>query len=122
MLNILNVVIGDGDGNFRPDDDILTQEAVKMCVKALGYQDNYINAFGGYPNGYMVIASTQGVTKGLNLKTDEYLTKKDAVVLCYNMLKAPMMVASGYDAETKSTQYVIDKNSTLGKQLGYIAE
>ena len=50
------IINGYGDGNYGPEDLVTYEQAVKMIVSALGY-DLAANAKGGYPTGYLAIAS-----------------------------------------------------------------
>lgn len=36
----IGIISGDGDGKFRPEDDVKYEEAIKMIVCAMGYADD----------------------------------------------------------------------------------
>ncbi len=68
----LGIVNGMGDGNFAPDDLLTYEQALKMLVCALGYDDiNVATRYGGitengklkYPEAYINVAIQIGLTK-----------------------------------------------------------
>ena len=67
------IVHGGENAKFEPDAVISYSEAVVMLVNALGYYD-YAIAQGGYPNGFMNIASNVGITKGVSAGEKTRLT------------------------------------------------
>lgn len=74
ILSALNIMNGDGDGNYRPNDTIVRSEVTKMVIHALGLEDAASSAQGisKYPdvptdhwaNGYINIATSQGIVVG----------------------------------------------------------
>ena len=84
-------LISSGD-TFRPDDPIKLQEALKVAISALNL-DIYADRKGGYPSGYNVIAEEVDLTD--NIKSTEYLTHSDMIILIYNLLNAnPLTITS----------------------------
>ena len=81
----LGIIQGDGDGLFRPDDNILFEEAVKMIVAAAGLKDE-AEEKGGWPEGYVKVANFYNLlTK--NIKNyGEYVTRADVVTTIYNAI------------------------------------
>ena len=75
-----------------PDDQIMTQAAVKILVSALGYR-NYAEANGGFPVGYMRVANRLDLYDNIN--TDEKLNYVPMVNLIYNALLANTYEISG---------------------------
>lgn len=108
----MGIIAGDGNGLFRPEDSVKYEEAVKIMVAALGYQPNYVMAKGGWPTGYLVIASEAGVTKGLNGTAGQDAFRGIVARLAYNALNAPMMVQDGYNSDG-TFQYVTKKDAQL---------
>lgn len=56
----LSFMSGDENNNFMPDDYIMYQDALVVLLKVLGY-GVYAEYEGGYPNGYLAIASQNGL-------------------------------------------------------------
>ena len=110
----MGIISGDGNGLFRPEDSVKYEEAVKIMVAALGYQNNYVLAKGGWPTGYLVIASEAGVTKGITAGAGQDAYRGIVARLAYNSIDAPMMVSDGYNSDG-TYQYKAKED----KQLGY---
>ena len=108
----MGVISGDGDGTFRPNDQVKYEEAVKMIVAALGYNREYVMKQGGWPTGYLVIAAQTEVSKGLSVTAGEPAYRGVVAKLVYQALTAPMMVLSTYDDDGKAT-YKPDASKTL---------
>ena len=68
------IINGYGDGTFGPEDPIKEEQAVKMVVAALGYNDDAV-AKGGYPMGYIQIGNEKYISRGLNVHTGEEATR-----------------------------------------------
>ncbi|MBE7022394.1 MAG: S-layer homology domain-containing protein [Ruminococcaceae bacterium] len=95
------IVNGKGEGKFDPDAPVTYQEAVKMIVCALGFGP-LAEKRGGYPTGYMVIASNYEITDGVAMTpATANATRAGVAQLVYNAFDAPLMeeafVMSYYD-------------------------
>lgn len=88
-LSGMGIVAG-YNNEFRPDDYITYNEAVKMAVSAAGYE-TMANWYGGYPMGYLRIADEAGITDGLKIADRNVLTKADSAAIIFNMLSAPLI-------------------------------
>ncbi|MBO4897908.1 MAG: S-layer homology domain-containing protein [Clostridia bacterium] len=84
------IIVGMGDGTFRPEDQVTYEQIVKMIVAALGYTP-LANAQGGYPTGYLVVASRKGITKGATGSAGEPAPRSTVARLLYNALEVPTM-------------------------------
>ncbi len=75
-------ISGDGNSLFRPDDDITINEAVKIMISIMGY-DTMAQYQGGYPDGYLAIAGSLGITD--NVITDNgYINRGNVMKLLIN--------------------------------------
>ena len=92
------MVIGDDVGTFRPDDNVLFQEAVTIMVRALGYEPR-ATASGSYPTGYMVTASSIQLLKGINVGGAEPAKRGDIAQLVFNALTINMMEQTGFGSD-----------------------
>jgi hypothetical protein len=73
-LNALDIMVGDGEGNFRPGDKLTRSEFARIAVSLLGMDDvanasNYPTRFADVPayhwaNGYINVASSQKIIVG----------------------------------------------------------
>lgn len=77
------------DKEFNPDMPIQYSEAVKILVSAAGYE-MAASQNGGWPSGYLVIASKIGILKGISNK-DGSVTRLDAVKMIDNTLDVKIM-------------------------------
>ncbi len=92
------MVIGDDVGTFRPDDPVLFQEAVTIMVRALGYEPK-ASASGGYPTGYMVVASENQMLKGITATGSQPATRGDIAQLVFNSLTVNLMEQTGFGSD-----------------------
>lgn len=100
------MVIGDDVGTFRPDDPVLFQEAVTIMVRALGYEP-MASQRGGYPTGYMVVASENQMLKGISATAATPATRGDIAQLVFNSLTVNLMEQTGFGSN--ETYEVVDK-------------
>lgn len=100
------MVIGDDVGTFRPDDPVLFQEAVTIMVRALGYEPK-AQTSGGYPSGYMVVASDNQMLKGITATAAAPATRGDVAQLVFNSLTVNMMEQTGFGSNASFE--VVDK-------------
>lgn len=68
---------------FGPHYDITASEVIKVLVSMLG-RDNFAKYKGGYPIGYMTVASEIKLMKGLELGQSDFITLKETLGLLYN--------------------------------------
>ena len=85
FLKSIGVVAGTTETYFRPSDFITVRDAVVMLVRALGYE-RLAQIKGGYPTGYMVIASEEDLFSGLN--PDDIVRRDSMAGLLYNAIQA----------------------------------
>ncbi len=106
------MVIGDDIGTFRPDDNVLFQEAVTIMVRALGYEPKAATS-GGYPTGYMVVASENQMLKGITATGSSPATRGDVAQLVFNSLTVNLMEQTGFG--TNSSYEVVNKTLLLDR-------
>ena len=121
FINVANnkqIVVGYGDGTFKPEEQVSFEAAVKMIVCALGYEvdakDN-----GGWPAGYVAYADKLGLLDGL----EEFLV--DTSVGCDRAIVA-MLVYNALDVEIQDVIYyngeILSKKGsgkTMANEMGY---
>lgn len=113
-LNSINTLVTMGyisvpqDNNFRPDDAISFEEAVKILVSMLGY-DRYAQYNGGYPKGYMKTA--QKIEMLDDIEDCTALTYEKAVILFANALNIPIFEEVIF--ENDYTSFSQSKTETL---------
>jgi hypothetical protein len=109
------IVAGYGDGTFGPEDPVTYEQMVKLIVAALGYTPK-AEANGGYPTGYLVIASQEGITKGATGNAGDPAPRKTVARLVFNALDVDMMEQTVFSAGNEEYEKV--PGSTLLKLLG----
>ncbi len=110
---------GVGNGKFNPDSDIAQTSAIKVLVSALGY-DVLAATKGGWPYGYIAVASELGLTKNLNINLDSYLSYNEAAVLVYNALNTNIMVNEGNGKFTRTDEKLLYKALKVSKYSGQV--
>ena len=83
----LGIVNGVNDTTFSPDSNITYEQAIKMIVAALGYEESAENK-GGYPNGYISVANSLGITSGVSYSNTNKATRGNIALMIYNALNA----------------------------------
>lgn len=102
------IVNGMGDGTFAPDASVTYQDAVVMIMRALGYDRIAQRAEnGGYPTGYLKLASQYGVLKDAGYDNAKAATREIIAQLIYNGLTAPLVDVSYYGVSVEDDRYVI---------------
>jgi hypothetical protein len=103
---------GRDDGTFDPQANVSYAEIVKMLVATMGYEQ-YADYMGGYPNGYIAIANSEGVTAGVNAKADDKVTRAQVAQLVYNAMNTPIVQESGFvQTETGIRPNVVKMDGT----------
>lgn len=97
---------GGGGAMYYPDNVIKTTEAVKILMSVMGY-DDMAAMYGGYPSGYMRLASEIELLSGC-IGAEE-LTMSDMIKMLVNALDCPTVVTN-YNGGFKQ-----DENNTLLK-------
>lgn len=106
------MVIGDDVGTFRPDDPVLLQEAVAIIVRALGYEPA-AESRGGYPSGYMYVASSNQLLRGINANAADAAKRGDIAQLVFNALTVNLMEQVGFGSD--ASYEVVDKTLLYDK-------
>jgi len=121
IVSNLGIVNGYGDGNFGPEDNVTYEQAVKMCVVALGYEPA---AGGNYPVGYLTIAQQRGLTTGVKGTSGVPINRGQVAQMAFNALDVPLMTQTGFGTYI---EYVIndgtnntDRKTLLTENLGIV--
>ena len=79
------LVSGYGDGRFGPDDPVTVGQAVTVVLRLLGYTAEEIGPF--WPEDYLNKAGALGLLDGLPADGGAGLTRGDAALLLYRVLR-----------------------------------
>ena len=98
----LEIMVGDGDKNFRPDEPVSAAELAKVLTDMLGYKPRAeIN--GGYPYGYFAVASGLGLYENIDSNTESLLCR-EAAEMIFRALKSKVLVQTGYGEKNTWTE------------------
>lgn len=106
VASSLKLIEGDGDGSFRPNDNISYEEAMAIMTRATGYEQAAKNK-GGYPSGYMAVGTSNGLSKNVQAKLGEKISRGDVAQLTSNALEVGLMEQKIYG--DNSSYEVTDK-------------
>lgn len=110
------LVNGDGNGYFHPDDPITNEELVKMIVCMLGFEP-MADQSGGWPAGYIVVGSINGITRDLILEIGAAASRSDAAIMIYRALDAPHMEMTSANTGDGTREYSVFEEPTLRSRL-----
>lgn len=82
------IINGDGNGKFRPEDEVKYEEAIKMIVCALGYAEGIEVDSIDWSRPYIEFADKKGITADLMGKKGEAAMRGDIAVMSYAGIKA----------------------------------
>lgn len=91
------IIDGFTDGTFRPEDPVTYEQAVKMVVAALGHTPR-AEVNGGYPTGYLVIASQERINNGAAGQAGEPAKRAIVARLMFNALDVKLMEQTSFTA------------------------
>ncbi len=89
------IVIGDDEGNFRPDDAISYAEAMTVLVRIIGHEPAAENK-GGFPGGYLSVGTQAGISKNAVGSANEDVSRGMVAQMTFNALTAKMMEQVGF--------------------------
>ncbi len=120
----LGIINGMGDGTFVPDGNVQYEQVAKMIVCAMNYKDT-ADYYGGYPNGYLKIASDLDITKNAPGNIGVASERGVVIKMVYNALLADYNEPDGmeygaqkYKAERTLAEYAFDVKEEKGILLG----
>lgn len=80
------IISGYPDGKFYPERKITVGQAATILLRILGYQDE--NVGGLWPDSYMAMGETVGLTEGVRAGGNDVLTRAQAARMFVNLLSA----------------------------------
>ncbi len=90
ILAIKGIMNGYDAGTFAPDTEATYAQIIKMLVSMCGFEPR-AQSYGGYPSGYLMIASQYGISKGLSVNTEATITYEQLALLIFNTLTSKQM-------------------------------
>ncbi len=124
LASDMGIINGYGNGNFGPEDTVKYEQALTMIVRALGYEPA-AKQKGGYPVGYLFIASNEGITDGIDATSGTPALRGDVAQMAYNSLTVDMMEQEEYgdDATFKKVEgkNLLTEYLDVDKVLGVVS-
>lgn len=80
------LMVGVGDGTFRPNQTITFAEAVTIMMRILGYTASDVTSGSSWYSGYLSSAAVIGLTDGVSLSWNSTITRGQTAILFENML------------------------------------
>ncbi|MDD6308937.1 MAG: S-layer homology domain-containing protein [Clostridia bacterium] len=118
----LGFVKGTSATTFAPDEEVTYPQAIKMLVCALGYGVKAEDE-GGYPTGYLSVASEIGVLDGLHI-SEGPITRATMAMLVANAVDADILIRTGagadYTVKTEEGVTVLTEYLHIQKYVGKI--
>lgn len=111
------IISGMGDGTFAPGANVTYEQVVRMIVSALGYT-TLANQRGGYPTGYLSVASSNQITAGAVGRVGDPATRATVAKLLYNSLETPMADTVEWGLTADKMMYGPNEDVTLLNNLG----
>lgn len=106
----LGIINGYGDGSFGSEDMLSVENALKIAMSMLGYNE-YVNVLGGGNTEYLLQARRIGLMAGIDgLNMNSSLTWGDAVILLDNIIDIDVLEAKVFSSKR---DYVAVKGETL---------
>ena len=99
------IINGDGDGKFRPDDNVKFEEVVKVVVCVLDLDGGIKIDPADWSKGYIAAAEKAGLMKNLIGKKGEPMLRSDIAVIC----DAGMTVLDAASEDTTTTKRGVSK-------------
>ncbi|MDR2713216.1 MAG: S8 family serine peptidase [Clostridiales bacterium] len=116
----LKIIQGDGNGKFRPDDNVKYEETVKIVAEAVGLGSEATVA-GGWPDGYLKVAGDKGLLKNVPGQKGAAAIRGAVALMVYQALcsqvKAP--TASLVEGSYPTTQKVTLSTQTAEAKIYY---
>ena len=112
LASVNKFITGYPDSTFRPENNVLMEEAVTVVVKMLGYNDDDFAA--SWPYGQIGVAKNTGLLDNISASQGDYLTRGEVAQLIYNTLRAKPKSAAQAGAEyISSIGYSLTENVTI---------
>ena len=106
------IISGYPDGKFHPERPVTVGQAVTILLRMLGYKDE--NVGGVWPDSYMAVGATIGLTDGVGTNGNAPLTRGQAAKLFLNLLRAEKQDGGNYLDSLGQTRSTVLASSTAG--------
>lgn len=114
------ILNGYGQGVFGLQDKVTYEQAIKVIVSVMGFE-NDAKELGGYPGGYITVAKRQGYLDGVNGKTGAAITRANIAVLLSHIIsdRSDNQKAENTSEFPLTCEQVIEALDTYFEKIGY---
>ncbi len=118
------IINGDGNGKFRPEDDIKFEEALKTIICVLGWGNNITINPADWSKAYLDIAADKQLDNNLKGSKGEKANRSDIAVMVYNGLKEDLKapVASLKTGTYRGTKKITLTTDAKGAKIYYTTD
>lgn len=118
------IINGDGNGKFRPEDDIKFEEALKTIICVLGWGSNITINPADWSKAYLDIAADKQLDNNLKGAKGEKANRSDIAVMVYNGLKEDLKapVASLKTGTYRGTKKITLTTDAKGAKIYYTTD
>ncbi|MCD8179968.1 MAG: S-layer homology domain-containing protein [Firmicutes bacterium] len=93
------IINGFGDGTFRPDENVTTDQMIKMLMQAIGFE-TYVQGSGGYPGGCRIWANALGIIdQSQDIDYDAAATRGEVLEMAAKALYTPLCLITAYETD-----------------------
>ncbi len=78
------ILTGYPDGTFKPEDNVLYEEAITVVLRLMGYSDEDFGS--SWPYGQASLAANLSLNRNVSKSIGQVLSRRDVLALVYNML------------------------------------
>ena len=103
----LGILTGYSDGTYRPDEMIHTEHAIVGFINAMGYSV-IVDDKGGYPHGYLQIASDLKLLGGMDVRLGYDITRGELCKLIMNSLSVDFLLSYESQIVSKTDNRFLD--------------
>ena len=116
QVTSLGYMIGTGENEFSPDENVTINQVNKVFVKMLGYEV-FAERNGGYPAGYNYTASSIKLLKGIKHYGDTPVLRGELAKMLVNMFDVEM-IDLGFVTDEGTASYEQSEKTFLEDELG----
>lgn len=116
MAYNMGIISGVDRERFDPQGIVSYEQAVKILVSALGY-DQPAKEKGGYPEGYIAVATRAELLKGVKVENKAALTHKSVVQMVYNALETDLFDGTYYYSDGDHMSQIQEGTTLLKDRL-----
>lgn len=95
------LISGYGNGRFGPDDAVTVGQAVTIVLRLMGYTETDVGAL--WPQDYMQKGAALGLLDGVSANSSAAMTRGEAALLLYAMLKSDTKDGADYIAKLSAS-------------------